>query len=383
MQEFHSAAETSPDWASVSPLLDEAISALDEQERDALLWRFFKKQDFRAVGAALGVSDDTAQKRVARSLEKLRTSLQRRGVTTTTTALSAALASHAVQAAPAGLASAWITASLASMTAEGGVALTLLKLMSMTKLQLGLGAIVVGGLAATVAVQYQTENEIRGENQALRLQVAALADDNASLSNRLQQVGARSPLADDQLRELLRLRGEVGMLRDKTNLVGNLQKQNRRLSEQMSSLMANLAKLKNDSLEPLDPSSEAAKFVAHRSAIVNAAKIIGTAFRIYSNDNGHFPPSFAEIHNELADETNFSGGIPLDTFEMVNVGKVNDTFPQGAAVVERTPRQSPLGGWERVYLLGDGSVQTAHSPDGNFDAWEQSNYVNVFSTSGQ
>ncbi len=71
MQEIQSVADSSPDWDSVSPLLDEAISALNEPEREALLLRFFKNQDFRAVGAALGVSDDTAQKCVARSLEKL------------------------------------------------------------------------------------------------------------------------------------------------------------------------------------------------------------------------------------------------------------------------------------------------------------------------
>jgi RNA polymerase sigma factor (sigma-70 family) len=384
MQELHSVSESSPDWDSVSPLLDEAISKLDEQERDALLLRFFKNQDFRAVGAALGVSDDTAQKRVARCLEKLRTALLRHGVTTTTTALAAALASQAVQAAPAGLAPAWISASLASATTEGSAALTLLKLMSMTKLQLGLGAIVVSGLAATVAVQHQTANKMDGEIQALRRQVASLATDNESLSNRLQQVSAGSPLADDQLRELLRLRGEVGMLRDKTNLVGNLQKQNRKLFEQMNSLLANLAKLKNESIEPLDPSSEAAKFVQHRQDILQAARLIGNAFRIYSNEhNDHFPTNFAQIPSELGNVTNFDGDISLDSFEMVNVGKANDTYPQGAAVRERAPRQSPLGGWERVYLMCDGSAKVATSSDANFDDWEQSNYANNFSPASQ
>ena len=48
------------------------MSRLNERDRDALLLRFFKNQDFRAVGSALGVSNDAAQKRVARALEKLR-----------------------------------------------------------------------------------------------------------------------------------------------------------------------------------------------------------------------------------------------------------------------------------------------------------------------
>jgi RNA polymerase sigma factor (sigma-70 family) len=360
MQDFHSASESSPDWAGVSPFLDEALSALDDQERDALLLRYFKNQDFRAVGAALGVSDDTAQKRVARSLEKLRGALQRRGVTTTTSALSAALASQAVQAAPAGLAAAWISASLAGATAETGAALTLLKIMSMTKLQLGLGAIVIGSLAVTVAIQHQTEGKMSEENQALRRQAAGLAGDNESLSNRLAQVRPLPP-ADDRLRELLRLRGEVGRLRQQTNLLGKLQEENRRLQSGVET-------------SAKEQAVAAAKYFAHRDSIVNALKIVGTAFRIYANDNnGLYPTNFAECANELGNVTNFSGGLSLDSFgfELVNAGKVSPRYPQAIAVREQAPRPSPLGGWDRAYLYGDGSVQQASSPDGNFDAWEQ------------
>ena len=50
--------------------------------------RFFERRDFRSVGAALGISDDAAQKRVSRALEKLREMLANRGVTLT---LAAAL----------------------------------------------------------------------------------------------------------------------------------------------------------------------------------------------------------------------------------------------------------------------------------------------------
>jgi RNA polymerase sigma factor (sigma-70 family) len=367
MQDLHSTSESAPDWNSVAPLLDEALSALDEQERDALLLRYFKNQDYRAVGAALGVSDDTAQKRVARSLEKLRATLQRRGVTTSTTALSAALASHAVQAAPAGLAAAWIGASLASATAESGAALTLLKLMSMTKLQLSLGALVVGGLAATVALEHQTQIRTLAENQALRLQLTGLADDNESLSNRLRLVNPARPMADDQLRELLHLRGEVGMLRQQTNLIGSLR-------EKIRQLQAGTPE------SAKEQEVAVAKFVEHRKDLIDAAKYIGLAVRIYLNDNNNqWPTNFAEIHNELGNQTNLgAGNIPLDSFEMVNVGKVNDAFPQAAQARELIPRQSPMGDWERVYLLSDGSVQMAHSPDGNFDAWEQSNSASSF-----
>jgi len=355
MRELHSASESVPDWNSVSPLLDEAISALDEQERDALLLRFFKNQDFRAVGEALGVSDDTAQKRVARSLEKLRATLQRRGVTTTTAALSTALASHAVQAAPAGLAAVWISASLAKTAMQGGAIFTLLKLMSMTKLQLSLGAIVVGSMAVTMVNEHRTESNLRGENQALRLQLASALADNKSLSDRVGQASTATPLPDDQLRELLRLRGEVGMLRQQTNLLGSLREEVRHLQENKET--AN------------DQSLEEAKFRGRRVSLVNAAKIMLTAVGTYrSNNNSVYPTDFAQL--DLAG-AGFSRNIPLDTFELVNVGKVSNASPWAIILREKTPQQSPNGSWSRMYGLSDGSVQEAIPPDGNFETWEQ------------
>jgi hypothetical protein len=40
---------------------------------------------------------------------------------------------------------------------------------------------------------------------------------------------------------------------------------------------------------------------------------------------------------------------------------------------ERLARQAPDGTWQRIYGFADGSVQTATSYDGNFDAWEKAN----------
>lgn len=356
MPDLESTSEPPPDWGHVSPLLDEAISALPTPEREALLLRFFQNHDYRAVGIALGVSDDAAQKRVARSLAKLRTMLERRGVTTTTAALSAVLSTQAVQAAPAGLPAALISAALAKAATDAGTALTILKLMSLTKIQIGLGVIVVGGLAATVTIQHQNELKLRGESEALRQQMASLAADNESLSNRLAQTTPASSLADDQFHELLRLRGEVGRLRQQTNVVGQLEEENRRL--QSAAEKAN------------SQQTETAKFAAGRARIVNAGKMLGTAVRLYAQDNDVYPTTFAQMHNELG---NFPGDVPVDTFEMVNVGKVSAQYPHAIMAREQNPRPSPLGGWERVYLYGDGSVQVASSTDGNFDAWEQNN----------
>ncbi len=365
MRELQPGFESPLEWERVAPLLDEALSTLSDQERDALLMRYFKNQDFRSVGAALGVSDDTAQKRVSRSLEKLRAALLKRGITTTPAALSAALAAHAVQAVPAGLPAAWSAAALATapLAAKSGATLSLLKIMSMTKIQLGTGALIVAGLAATVGVQYQSQNRLQQENQDLHQHITRLTADFETLSNRVAQAPASAPASapNDQFRELLRLRGEVGRLRELTNQMAAARAQNLRVQASMANQEA-----------------ENANFVGHSASIVNAAKQIGVAFRIYSNDNEQFPTNLASIHNELAGATNFSGNVALDSFEMVNVGKAGDRYPQAVCMRERDARQAPDGSWERIYLYCDGSVQVVRQPDGNFDQWEAQTSANVF-----
>src|ERR1035441_715189 len=63
---------TGSPWEQIAPHLDEGLNQLSAADRDAIVLRFFKKQDFRVIGTTLGVSEDTAQKRVSRALKKLR-----------------------------------------------------------------------------------------------------------------------------------------------------------------------------------------------------------------------------------------------------------------------------------------------------------------------
>jgi hypothetical protein len=76
--------------------------------------------------------------------------------------------------------------------------------------------------------------------------------------------------------------------------------------------------------------------------------------------------------------TNEVGGVTneihfKETFEFVNAGVANEHYPQMLMLREITPRQAPNGRWERAYGFADGSVQTATSYNGNFDAWEKAN----------
>jgi RNA polymerase sigma factor (sigma-70 family) len=141
---------SSSDWQEVAPILDEAIDQLDTADRDAVILRYFERCDYRSVGAALGATEDAAQKRVNRALEKLRAFLVKRGATLSATALAAVLGERSVHAAPAGLAAGVSRTALSALRSGAGVGLfaALLKLLTPAGAKLALGAAAVIIIAA-------------------------------------------------------------------------------------------------------------------------------------------------------------------------------------------------------------------------------------------
>jgi len=97
------ATESNPTWEAIAPHLDAALGELSESDRNAVLLRYFENRSLCEVGQALGTSDDTAQKRVSRAVERLRGFFARRGVAVGASGLVVLLSANAVQAAPAGL----------------------------------------------------------------------------------------------------------------------------------------------------------------------------------------------------------------------------------------------------------------------------------------
>lgn len=136
--------DNSPDsqWQQLEPVLDSVLNQLDANDRNALVLRFFERRDFRAIGSVMGISDDAAQKRVARALDRLRVLLGKRGVTLSAGALAILLGSRAIQAAPVGLAARVIGPAL-STSSIGAITLTILKIMASTKLKLSLATVIL------------------------------------------------------------------------------------------------------------------------------------------------------------------------------------------------------------------------------------------------
>lgn len=151
----HATADSGPDWERVRLHLDAALDELGEQDRVAVLLRFFEDQPFAAVGAALKISEDAARMRVGRALEKLRVALGRRGAASTASALALMLAEQAGATAPPGLASSISAAALAAgaggtagATVASGVATALAK----SVFTMGTTAKILAGVGAVAAL---------------------------------------------------------------------------------------------------------------------------------------------------------------------------------------------------------------------------------------
>ena len=111
----------SPDthWDRLAPELDEALAKLPRTDRDALLLRFAEGRNHREVGAALGLSEEAARKRVDRALDRLRTGLLPHSTGLSLLILGGLLAERLVAAPPVDLAASIAQGSLSNTAATG------------------------------------------------------------------------------------------------------------------------------------------------------------------------------------------------------------------------------------------------------------------------
>jgi RNA polymerase sigma factor (sigma-70 family) len=197
-QEAHVEAvtqETQTDlaWEQLSPLLDEAMAHLREQDRDAIVLRYFQNRSLRDVGAVLGVDEYAAQKRVARALGKLRAFFVKRGLDSTAATIAEAVSAHSVQAAPALLAKSVTAAALAKGAAASTSTLTLiqgaLKIMAWTKVKTAVTAgavLILTAGTATVIVENFT-HQSPAKPQAVLLTEQAFRQESFAQMNQAHQ----------------------------------------------------------------------------------------------------------------------------------------------------------------------------------------------------
>jgi hypothetical protein len=148
------------------------------------------------------------------------------------------------------------------------------------------------------------------------------------LSNHLADADDAKKLSDDQFKELLRLRGEVGVLRRQTNEIAQLQ-------DEISQLQDN---------QPTNALSVQDRFVLRTHYLGQAMSTLTAAAKVYAQaNNGQSPTDL----NQLNLVTNqFDGNVSLNDFEIIN-----STGPNGEKFILglRNPVPTPYGNWLQVY----------------------------------
>ena len=200
------------EWERLRPVIDDALHALGERDREAVLLRFFEGRAFAEVGATLSVSEDAARMRVERALEKLRGLLARRGVTSTSAALAVALGGQAMAAVPAGLAMSVTGAALTGGAAATVGAAGWATFMGMTKLQIGLAGVILAGGTAGFFAQKNAEAALRREREELAARQVELTKLREERREHARVAAAVREFRKDDV-ELARLEAEANVLK--------------------------------------------------------------------------------------------------------------------------------------------------------------------------
>lgn len=129
-------------WSEMAPQLDEALNQLSDEDREAVLLRFFAQKRMREVGQALGVSEDAAKMRISRAIDRLRVQLALRGVTCTVAVLAGFMAERSIEAAPGHLLPRLVALKFAASAGSTGF----MAALPSAKLAVTLATILVAGI---------------------------------------------------------------------------------------------------------------------------------------------------------------------------------------------------------------------------------------------
>jgi len=273
------------------------------------------------------VSDDAAQKRVSRAVEQLREFFAKRGVTVGASGLVVVIAANAVQAAPAGLA---VAISTTAVLAGATLATTATATVAM--------------LAGAGIYEARQTSQLREQNQALQQQeteqIKQLQKERDTATNQAARLLAENSRlkSDFNQTELLKLRGEIGTVRQKNN---DLLKENQALQSKAAA---------GESTNQISAYDQSVLLKQHAT---DATSLLLDAIRKYAAENsGQYPEKFEQlvVSGDLK-ITNFVGNLGLNDFELAEASSTNF---QGKKIVLRlrTPIRNSDPGEQSIMLEG-------------------------------
>ncbi|HEY3914581.1 MAG TPA: sigma-70 family RNA polymerase sigma factor [Verrucomicrobiae bacterium] len=199
-------------WERIAPQLDAALAHLSQNDRDALLLRYFQNKRICEVARILETTEHAAQKRVNRAVERLRKIMARYGVVAEASGLSVCISTHAVQSTPAAVASATSSAGILARAALA-TETTTKGFMFLQK------ALVTTALVTTVGAALYALH-LRSEIRSLQQRESLLTSQLDESQRERDEAVSRAALLQMQSesfqqgsRDLARLRAEVSRLR--------------------------------------------------------------------------------------------------------------------------------------------------------------------------
>jgi len=385
-------------WNQLAPLLDEAIGRLGTSDRNAVVLRFFKGSSVREVAEALGISENAAQQRILRAVEKIRLYFSRRGVALPAAGITAAISAHSVQAAPGALAHSVSALAVAKGAGVSASTFTLMKgaskLMTWTKLKSG---IMVGAAAAALTVplivNHQAQARLADGESTFRLQSEQLAKLRAD-NDRLAQVAAGLALSQKQKEDLQRLPNEVAALRQQAGEVAKLQEETRQIRARTG----------------LDRPKPAGLIMAESNAKKTFLRGWLRESTFFAHEHGgQYPTDFAQMGTNFPTSipaSSVGGTITTDQFEIVYRGTVSALTNAATTdvLLEKTgkvwkfdrisnangataiilrekdawnagPTSQPHNQWAKTYAFSDGHVEIHYEAENNFDDYERQHTV--------
>jgi len=374
-QELTAMNVAATDWTQIEPLLDEGMHALEEKDRAAVLLRYFERKSLREVAETMGINEDAARKRVSRAVARLREFFGARGVSIAENGLIVAVTGHAVQAAPAGLGATITTAGmLAGKTIAAATATT--KAIVMTTLQKGLigatvAATAIGIYQAREASSWHTQfQQLQQRQGPLTEQLEQLARATNDFAGQLLALRQEKESLQGRTGELLRLRGEVGVLKNQ-------------LAEKPKPQQQNTSPVPHAENE-ITPEDE---LKLQGIARMNYVREWVLAFSLYAEQNqGRFPTNFDQADPFLREEAKAEAklkpheflpgtpkfGLTPDRFEITYQGSPAALSNASSIIVlrEKEPWQNANGSWMRAYAFADGHSEIHRAGDDGFERWE-------------
>ena len=344
-------------WKAIEPLLDDAMARLPERDRDAVVLRYFENRSLGEVGRTLGISEDAAQKRLSRSIDRLRQFIHPRQPWITPGALAAAITAGAIESAPSTAhAAAIATAALAAATV-GSTSLTTstFTLLTMTTTKTLISGAIGIALVTGLVLQHQQVRSLQAEQERLQ----AVAAEAAAAAAIPAPVAAPNPGADP---ELLRLRGEVARLRGQSN--------------ELARLKSEVNKLRATRTGPTPQNDDANTEERRRVAIAKMVYAKGWSLAIHlyaSKHDGQVPMSFADAASEFPKDAE-SPDLDPSQYELMYSGSLAAITEPARVILAREKEAYVVRsaqGFDRTYAFADGHSEIHHSQDGNFEPWER------------